>query len=69
MQWYNFHLQMKYKHPNLLKHPLVTSLLKSKWSKFGRKVFFMNLSLYILFLVFLTAFGLKVLSPLEPICK
>jgi len=45
------------------------SLLKSKWSKFGRKVFFTNLSLYILFLAILTAFGLKVLSPLEPICK
>jgi len=60
---------MKYKHPNLLKHPLVTSLLKSKWNNFGRKVFFTNLSLYILFLAILTAFGLEVLNPLEPICK
>ena len=62
-------LQMKSKHPNLLKHPLVTSLLKSKWDSFGRKVFFMNLFLYSLFLTFLTAFGLVALSPLEPTCK
>jgi len=62
-------LQMKSKHPNLLKHPLVTSLLKSKWDSFGRKVFFTNLFLYSLFLTFLTAFGLVALSPLEPTCK
>ena len=59
---------MKQGNPDLLKHPLVISLLDYKWKKFGRFVFFLNLLIYIFFLVFLTAFGLTVLSPLEMTC-
>ena len=52
-----------------MKHPLVISLLDYKWKKFGRYIFFGNLFIYLIFLVFLTAFGLVVLSPVEKPCK
>ena len=61
--------QKKYGCSNLMKHPLVISLLDCKWKKFGRYIFFGNLIIYITFLVFLTAFGVGVLSPLERPCK
>ena len=61
--------QKKYGCSNLMKHPLVISLLDCKWKKFGRYIFFGNLIIYITFLVFLTAFGVVVLSPLERPCK
>ena len=54
---------------NLMKHPLVISLLDYKWKKFGRYIFFGNLLIYLIFLAFLTAFGLVVLSPVERPCK
>ena len=52
-----------------MKHPLVISLLDYKWKKFGQYIFFGNLFVYLIFLVFLTAFGLVVLSPVEGPCK
>ena len=61
--------QKKHGCSNLMKHPLVISLLDYKWKKFGRYIFFGNLFIYITFLVFLTAFGLVVLSPVERPCK
>lgn len=54
---------------DLLKHPLVTSLLNYKWKTYGRYFYFGNLLIYIIFLLFLTAFALTVINPLEPICK
>jgi len=53
---------------NLLKHPLTISLLEHKWTSFGRYIFFGNLFIYLIFLAFLTAFGLVVLSPVERTC-
>ena len=52
-----------------MKHPLVISLLKHKWKKFARWMFLVNLSVYLTFLVSLTAFALVVLSPVEKPCK
>ena len=52
-----------------MKHLLVISLLDYKWNTFGRYIFFGNLFIYLIFLVFLTAFGLVVLSPVEKPCK
>ena len=63
------HFQKKHHRSNLMKHPLVISLLDYKWKKFGRRIFFGNLLIYLIFLVFLTAFGLVVLSPVERSCK
>ena len=53
----------------LMKHPLVISLLDYKWKKFGRYIFFGNLLIYLIFLVFLTAFALVIRSPVERPCK
>ena len=61
--------QKKHGCTTLMKHPLVISLLDYKWKKFGRYIFFGNLLIYLIFLVFLTAFGLVVLSPVEGPCK
>ena len=64
----SFWLQREHDHSNLFKHPLVISLLEYKWTTFGRYIFFGNLFIYLIFLTFLTAFGLVVLSPLEKTC-
>ena len=61
--------QMKHGRSSLMKHPLVISLLDYKWNTFGRYIFFGNLFIYLIFLVFLTAFGLVVFSPVEKPCK
>jgi len=60
--------QKKYGSSSLLKHPLVTSLLGYKWNKIGKYLFWGNFVLTILFLGFLTAFSLVILSPLEKTC-
>jgi len=52
---------------DLLKHPLIGSLLHYKWKIFGL-CYFLNLLWYISFLAFLTMFALLVPSPLEPTC-
>ena len=61
--------QKKHGCSKLMKHPLVISLLDYKWKKFGRYIFFGNLLIYLIFLVFLTAFALVILSPVERPCK
>ena len=42
----------------LLSHPLVTYLLRYKWRRFGRMVYYSRLVLYILFLFFLTGYAM-----------
>ena len=64
-----FIFQTKHGCSNHMKHPLVISLLDYKWNEFGWYIFFGNLFVYLIFLVFLTAFGLVVLSPVERPCK
>ena len=61
--------QKKHGCSKLMKHPLVISLLDYKWKKFGRYIFFGNLLIYLIFLVFLTAFALVIRSPVERPCK
>jgi len=61
-------LQVQYRRLDLLKHPLIGSLLHHKWKVFGF-CYFLNLLWYILFLAFLTVFALLIPSPVEPTCK
>ena len=48
---------------DLLKHPLVTSLLRDKWQTYGFIIYFANLFIYLIFLAFLTTFALSVPNP------
>ncbi|CAL4060386.1 unnamed protein product, partial [Meganyctiphanes norvegica] len=49
-------LMIKYKRLNLLAHPVSISLVKHKWMKYGRWVYYSSLLLYALFLTFLTGY-------------
>ena len=53
----------------LLRHPLVTSLLNHKWSQFGAWIYFSNLLFYLIYVFFLTAFGLTVPNPQSHVCE
>ncbi|PAA49732.1 hypothetical protein BOX15_Mlig000214g4 [Macrostomum lignano] len=55
-------LMVKKKRETLLKHPLVSALLRHKWTSYGRWVYYINLSLYAIFLAAFTAYML-VLKP------
>ena len=48
--------QVKHSREDLITHPLVVYLLDSKWRMFGRKIFYMKMSLYAFFLLFLTGY-------------
>ena len=61
--------QVESERTELLKHPLVTSLLDYKWRKYTRYVYFGNVAVYFLYIAFLTAFALVVHSPLEIPCE
>ncbi|KAL4233751.1 hypothetical protein ACF0H5_008431 [Mactra antiquata] len=41
---------------DLLAHPLVTALLRYKWTKFGRTFYYVNFLVYSIFLTFLTGY-------------
>lgn len=60
---------MESKRLDLLRHPLVTSLLNDKWDQFGGLLYFVNLVLFSLFVVFLTSFALTVLNPQTDVCE
>ena len=60
---------MENKRIDMLTHPLVTSLLNSKWKKYGCAVYFLNLTTFIFFLIFLTVFALISLNPHDNVCK
>ena len=47
---------MKHGRQDLITHPLVVYLLDSKWTLFGRKIFYIKMSLYVFFLLFLTGY-------------
>ena len=49
-------LQVENQREQLLAHPLVTFLLNYKWKKFGRYIYYFKLSLYCIFLFFLTGY-------------
>ena len=65
----NYILQVEHQRLELLKHPVVKSLIKYKWNKYGQVIYFFNLAFYSLFLIFLTSFALVVLNPSHPTCK
>ena len=48
---------------DLLAHPLVTSLLRHKWQSYGRYVYYLNLFIYLIFLIFLTGYILTTDAP------
>ncbi|KAK3088028.1 hypothetical protein FSP39_013681 [Pinctada imbricata] len=48
---------------NLLAHPLVSALLRHKWSSFGRAFYYINFLIYAIFLVFLTGYMLTTMPP------
>ena len=54
MQNHPLMLMVKHKHKHLLKHPLCIGLLRHKWKRFGRFVFYFQFLLYILFLTSVT---------------
>jgi hypothetical protein len=54
---------------DLLKHPVVFSLLQQKWRSYGCAVYWGNLFVYLLFLMFLTTFALTVPNPETESCK
>ena len=53
----------------LMRHPLVISLLNDKWDQFGGYLYLANLLLFGLFVVFLTTFALTVPSPQQDYCE
>ena len=61
-------VQVESERTELLAHPLVTSLLDQKWRSHGRIVFYSNLALYIVFLIFLTVFALVLPNPQAAVC-
>ena len=61
--------QVKSKRLELLKHRIVTKLLDRKWRIFGRTFYYINLITYLIFLVFLTAFGLWSPTPRSDDCE
>ena len=50
---------------DLLAHPLVGSLLRHKWRSFGRYVYYTNLFIYVVFLVFLTGYVCTTEAPYQ----
>ena len=60
--------QVRKERLNLLKHPVVGSLLHYKWESFGMFWFLFNLFTYIFFLMFLTEFALLAPTTLEDAC-
>ena len=49
----------------MLRHPLCLSLIRYKWFKVGRKLYYFNLLFYISFLATLTAYTLTIPNPAE----
>ncbi|XP_052808936.1 transient receptor potential cation channel subfamily A member 1 homolog [Mya arenaria] len=51
------------KREDLLAHPLVTALLRYKWTKFGRTFYYINFFVYAIFLTFLTGYVVSTDAP------
>ena len=62
-------MQVKKRRSELLKHKLVSTLLRHKFAKFGAIFYFVDVFLYSLFLMFLTSYALVVSTPLDDICE
>jgi len=55
--------QVNTKREDLLAHPLVTALLRYKWTKFGRTFYYVNFFIYAVFLTFLTGYVVTTDAP------
>lgn len=64
-----YHYKVESQRIELLNHPIVTKLLDHKWKSFGRTFYFVNMTTYLIFLVFLTAFGLISPTPNSTDCE
>ena len=62
-------LQVESEQIILLSHPLVTSLLKTKWQRYGRWLYWLNLSTFFAFLIFLTLYAVLLPHPNTGQCK
>ncbi|XP_028414471.1 transient receptor potential cation channel subfamily A member 1 homolog isoform X2 [Dendronephthya gigantea] len=49
-------LMVKHSRESLITHPLVVFLLDRKWSMYGRKLFYVKLVIFLIFLMFLTGY-------------
>lgn len=58
-------LQVRSKREDLLAHPLTTSLLRRKWHNMGRYLYYTNLLVYVVYLIFFTGFSLTIPSPIR----
>ena len=62
-------LQVESERITLLSHPLVTSLLRTKWQRYGRWLYWLNLSTFFAFLTFLTLYAILLPPPNTGQCK
>lgn len=62
-------LQVKHRRSELLKHELVSTFLRQKFTKFRMIFYLADFFLYALFLIFLTSYALTVPTPLDDICE
>lgn len=62
-------MQVESERTNLLKHPLVTTLLDHKWRNYAQFLFTLNLLIYFIFVALLTIFALLVHTPRDCQCK
>lgn len=61
--------QVESEQTNLLKHPLVTTLLDCKWRNYTQFLFTLNFFVYFIFVALLTSFALIVHTPRDCECK
>ena len=54
--FYFLPFQVKHGRETLITHPLVVFLLDRKWSMYGRKLFYIKLFIFMIFLLFLTGY-------------
>ena len=69
--YYNtqYNPQVESKRTELLKHPLIYSLIDHKWKyEMVMLFFYISLVCYLLFAVLLTTFALQLPNPLSPTC-
>ena len=56
-------IMVKEKRVNLLGHPLCMALVRHKWISFARRVYFLNLFLFLVFIIFVTEFMISSVVP------
>ena len=62
-------IQVKHRRSQLLKHELVSTFLRQKFTKSRIILYLADFFLYTLFLIFLTSYALTVPTPLDDVCE